>query len=79
MNSIIFHFFSAIAETSTSSSAATAAYLDPGSGSFIIQLIVASAAGVLYMLRGYFSRFFSFFRKSSSDKSPETDELDDIE
>lgn len=79
MISIIFHFFSAIAETSTSSSAATAAYLDPGSGSFIIQLLVASAAGVLYMLRGYFTRFISKFRKSSNDTSLDEDDFDDFE
>lgn len=79
MNSIILQLFSTIAEASTSSSAVNSAYLDPGSGSFIIQLIIASAAGALYMLRGYFARFLSVFRKSSSDSDTDSDEQDDIE
>ena len=32
------------------------AYLDPGSGSFILQLILASAVGVMFALRSYWSR-----------------------
>jgi hypothetical protein len=38
------------------------AYLDPGSGSFIIQLIIASLVGAGFLLRGYWSRIRSYFR-----------------
>ena len=56
-----------------------AAYLDPGSGSFILQLIIAGAAGAIFMLRGYISKFFSIFRKSDSTSEDEEDTSDDAE
>ena len=37
-------------------------YLDPGSGSFILQLIVASLLGGLFLLRRYWNKIISFFR-----------------
>ena len=49
-----------------------AAYLDPGSGSFIIQILIASLAGILIVFRGYFSKLFNFFRKSD-----DVEEIDD--
>lgn len=33
------------------------AYLDPGSGSYLLQLLVAGALGALFVLRGYIGRF----------------------
>lgn len=50
------------------------AYLDPGSGSFILQLVIASAVGLLFVLRGYWSRFLDIFRGSSG--SMDEDETD---
>ncbi|MFN2127388.1 MAG: hypothetical protein ACK2TU_05965 [Anaerolineales bacterium] len=38
------------------------AYLDPGSGSFILQLIVASLLGGLFLMRRYWNKIISFFR-----------------
>jgi hypothetical protein len=36
-------------------------YLDPGSGSFMIQALVAALAGIAVTLRTYWSRIRSFF------------------
>ncbi|MCK5026824.1 MAG: hypothetical protein KAS07_00240 [Candidatus Pacebacteria bacterium] len=38
------------------------AYLDPGSGSYIIQVLIASMVGILYGIRLYIPRFFHFIR-----------------
>ncbi|MHA1693723.1 MAG: hypothetical protein ACTSUG_00560 [Candidatus Helarchaeota archaeon] len=45
-------------------------YIDPGSGSFFIQLIIAFFAGSLYLVKvfwrqivAFFVRIFSFFKK----------------
>ena len=52
------------------------AYLDPGSGSFIIQLIIAGALGGMFLLRSYIGRLFAsvrrlFGRKDKEDKRDE--------
>ena len=50
-------------------------YLDPGSGSYIIQLILASVMGALFMLGVYRKKVSDFFRnlfsKKSNDDEPE--------
>ncbi len=50
-----------------------ASYLDPGSGSYLLQLLIAGALGALFALRLYWSRvrqFFSnIFRRSREDKN----------
>ncbi len=46
------------------------AYLDPGSGSLIFQMIVAGAAGVAFAAKIFWYRikqFFSMFRGSSDE------------
>ena len=55
------------------------AYLDPGSGSFILQLIIAGLAGLMFVLKGYWSRILALFKKPpphSEIKSPDTNEND---
>jgi len=42
------------------------AYLDPGSGSYIFQVIVAASLGALFTLRVLWARIMGFFRKRSS-------------
>jgi len=42
------------------------AYLDPGSGSFIFQIIVAAILGSLFSIKQYYSKIKSFIFKSSS-------------
>ena len=36
------------------------AYLDPGSGSYLLQLLIAGILGGLFVLRGYYGRIKSF-------------------
>ena len=35
------------------------AYIDPGSGSVIFQMLLASLLGGIYLIRGYIRAFFS--------------------
>jgi hypothetical protein len=51
---------------------ANAAYLDPGSGSFILQLLLAALVGGGFILKTYWKKIIGFFRKDSSrEKSGE--------
>ena len=52
------------------------AYLDPGSGSFIIQLIIASLLGAALVVRTSWSRIKSFFKRDSDQDDVELDEHD---
>ena len=38
------------------------AYLDPGSGSFIVQMLIASIAGITYMVRAYVLQGYYFIK-----------------
>jgi hypothetical protein len=51
------------------------AYIDPGTGSFVIQALVAAAAGLAVTLRLYRSRIKGFFGGGSS--AEEDDDLSD--
>ena len=51
------------------------AYLDPGSGSFIIQMIIASVAGAAYALKMYWNRIKAYVRGGSVEQDPDQ-ELD---
>lgn len=45
------------------------AYIDFGTGSYVIQVIAASAIGAIFLIRNYFGKIKQFFiRKPSSDK-----------
>lgn len=55
------------------------AYLDPGSGSFILQLIIAGFAGLLYAFRGYWSRLIGLIRKPSTDRKSNKADTNDTE
>ena len=50
------------------------AYLDPGSGSFILQLIIASLVGAGFLLRGYWSKLIGRFRGSTDEETENVDE-----
>jgi hypothetical protein len=43
-------------------------YLDPGSGSFILQMLIAGAAGAIFIMRSQIARFFGFFRKKKDEE-----------
>jgi hypothetical protein len=42
-------------------------YLDPGSGSFLIQLIIASALGAALIVRTSWGRIKSFFKRDETE------------
>ncbi|MGA9531686.1 MAG: hypothetical protein WBR18_03120 [Anaerolineales bacterium] len=50
------------------------AYLDPGSGSYLIQLLIASIMGALILLRVYWSKVIGFFRRLTGKSVEEDDE-----
>ena len=46
------------------------AYLDPGTGSMILQLLLGGIAGVAIVLKLYWQRFLSLFKGKSLDSKP---------
>jgi len=49
------------------------AYLDPGSGSFLIQLLIGALVGGLVLLKTYWNRIRAFFTRSSAGKATPSD------
>jgi hypothetical protein len=45
------------------------AYLDPGTGSFILQILAASALGALFAIKTFWRSIISFFRGIFSKKN----------
>ena len=52
------------------------AYLDPGSGSYLLQLLVAAVLGAALAVRLYWGRIKSIFTRKSPDETP-TDKPDE--
>ncbi len=53
-------------------------YLDPGSGSFIIQMLLAGLLGIAVAVRIYWKKIVKFFRKNQGgDVQEELDEMDE--
>lgn len=50
-------------------------YLDPGSGSFIIQILIASLLGIGLMLRAFWGKIMAGFR-GKAKPGHEDDDLD---
>lgn len=53
------------------------AYLDPGTGSYVIQLLIAGLMGALFLVKLYWGKIKSFFvRPSLKDETthPEADD-----
>jgi hypothetical protein len=46
------------------------AYLDPGTGSMIIQLLLGGIAGAAIVLKLYWQRFLNLFKGKSLDSKP---------
>lgn len=44
------------------------AYLDPGSGSFLLQLLIAGIVGGLFLLRSSWGKVKAFFRRVFTGK-----------
>ena len=43
------------------------AYLDPGAGSYILQILIAGLFGALFMVKVFWGRVVGFFSKGSSE------------
>jgi ribose/xylose/arabinose/galactoside ABC-type transport system permease subunit len=50
------------------------AYLDPGSGSFILQLVLAAVLGGLFIIKGYWMKIKGLFTKKDSDPEIQKDQ-----
>jgi hypothetical protein len=48
-------------------------YLDPGSGSYLLQLLIAGALGALFALRLYWTRVKEFFQNLFSRSADDED------
>lgn len=46
-----------------------AAYLDPGSGSFILQILLATLLGSLFLVKSFWRKIVVFFQKLFSKSS----------
>jgi hypothetical protein len=43
------------------------AYLDPGSGSYLLQILLAALLGSMFFFRSFWAKILKFFRKGSKD------------
>jgi len=48
-------------------------YIDPGTGSLVIQILIGSALGALFFVKAFWNKIKPFFTRSSS-KSKDRDE-----
>lgn len=69
----LFVVVSAVSNVWASGLTAPHAYLDPGSGSYLLQLLIASLLGGLVVLRMYWSRVRAFFRRLLGKTPPDDD------
>lgn len=69
------HLLSEISRTLFSTLGRDLAYLDPGSGSYFVQLLLASLMGGLFVLGVYRRKVTDFFRnlfsRNKDDEQPE--------
>ncbi|OGN94033.1 MAG: hypothetical protein A2Y88_01325 [Chloroflexi bacterium RBG_13_48_10] len=49
------------------------AYLDPGSGSFLVQLLIAGIVGAGFLIKVYWKKIKSLFHRSDSEKEEDSD------
>lgn len=54
----------------------TLAYLDPGSGSFLIQLLIGGLAGIAIVVKTYWKRIKAFFSRASNNPGTDNDTAD---
>ena len=50
-------------------------YVDPGSGSYLIQAIIAAILGALFYFKTIWWKIKSFFQRAKKDDSPKNDEI----
>ena len=51
-------------------------YIDPGSGSYLVQVIIAAVLGVGFFFKNFWFRIKSFFSKPGTEKKDEKDKLE---
>ena len=44
------------------------AYLDPGSGSFLLQLLIAGLVGAAFLVKGFWGKIIGLFRRGEREK-----------
>jgi hypothetical protein len=44
------------------------AYIDPGTGSFVVQAVIASVAGAIYVIKTYWAKIISVFKKKTDNE-----------
>lgn len=44
------------------------AYLDPGTGSFLLQVIIGGFLGGIFIIKGYWQRIVTFFTKKKPNQ-----------
>jgi hypothetical protein len=47
------------------------AYLDPGTGSYLLQLLLAGLLGAIFIVRAFWGRIKSFFTKKTAEDEEE--------
>jgi len=51
-------------------------YLDPGSGSFILQILIATVVGSLFLVKVYWNKLKALFKKTPTDPQVAKDEAE---
>ncbi len=44
------------------------AYIDPGTGSYMLQILIASLLGGAFLIKIYWKKLIAFFSRKSSDR-----------
>jgi hypothetical protein len=52
-------------------------YVDPGSGSYLVQAIIAAVLGALFYFKNIWWRIKAFFFKSKKEDTPKNDTIND--
>lgn len=50
-------------------------YVDPGSGSYLVQMVIAAILGAMFYFKSAWWRIRSFFTKKKKDEHPKNDNI----
>jgi hypothetical protein len=50
-------------------------YVDPGSGSYLVQVIIAAVLGFLFYFKNIWWKIKAFFKKTDKETTPENNQL----
>lgn len=53
----------------------TLLYLDPGSGSILIQLLIAALMGAAFLIKTFWGRITGFFKSKNKNNRTDDDDL----